>query len=79
MVTIHPIKRVQKDGTPEMWRHVLRANKETKTFKLDEVHTCFVAKMDNGRFAVFSASFSGGKYEVIESEMALHHSFTEME
>ena len=79
MVTIHPIQPIQKDSTPPLWRHVLRANKETKTFKQDETHVCFVAKYDGGRFSVFSAGFNGGKYEVIESEQELHDSFTEME
>lgn len=79
MVTIHPINRVQKGETPMMWRHNLEATKETKTFKENERHVCMISKMDNGRFGVFSASFAGGKYEVIESEKDLHESFQEIE
>lgn len=81
MVTIHVPEMTITNGksaAPVMYRHLLTAIKETRSFKEGETAECFITKMSDGRFAVTDANF--GKftphYEVF-TEDELHNSFTE--
>lgn len=69
---------VGKDGvTPVMHRHILKCNQTTGTFTDGETVTCFVAKFQDGRFAVWDVDFHHhNKYEVFKEE-DLHACFEE--
>lgn len=67
-----------KDAKPVMPRHRLTATKDTRTFKKDESDECFITRMSDGRFAVFTATFAEQtKHMEVFTETDLHESFIE--
>lgn len=69
-----------KEGpTPVMHRHQLLVIKSAPGgFREGETVICFIAKYDNDRYCVFTASFIKiDQYHVFESEAELHEHFEE--
>lgn len=63
---------------PVMFRHTLLVTKDAPSFKKGETIQCFIAKYDNGRYCVWTASFIDiPNYHVFESEKELHEHFDE--
>lgn len=81
MVTLHkPTSTKDTNGAlvPTMVVHKLQATKDTRSFKSGETDDCYIAKMTDGRFQVFTASFMETKHHEVFSEKDLHESFNEL-
>lgn len=80
MVKLLSTQTIQtKEGvTPVMHRHNLLVKKSAPTFEEGQTITCWIAKYDHGRYAVFTASFiEVPNYHVFDSEDQLHEHFEE--
>lgn len=80
MVTINSMETVIQNGqrNPVMHFHNLYVKKSAPTFEEGETVGCYIAKYDNDRYAVFSASgATKTKYHVFESLEELHEHFDE--
>lgn len=65
--------------TPVMHKHSLKVLKSAPTFNEGDTVLCFIAKYDNGRYCVFTASFVRiDHYHVFDSENQLHEHFEEL-
>jgi hypothetical protein len=82
MVNIRATETINtKEGpTPVMHRHSLRVLKDAPGgFKRDANIICLIAKYDNGRYCVFTASFIKiDHYHVFDSLEELHETFEEL-
>lgn len=81
MVTIHKSESTKDTNgnlVPYMRVHKLQATKKTRTFSEDEIDDCYIAKMTDGRFQVFTASFMETKHHEVFTEKDLHESFNEI-
>lgn len=68
-----------KEGlTPVMHKHSLLVLKTIKEFEEGQTVLCYIARYDNNRYCVFTASFIRiDHYHVFESEKELHEHFEE--
>ena len=81
MVKINNPQMTTQNGIPwpVMHQDNLRVVKDAPTFKEGDTITCFIARYDRGRYAVFTASFiSVPNYHVFNSEQELHEHFEEV-
>lgn len=63
---------------PMMHRHTLKVLKPAPSFNEGDTIVCFIAAYDNGRYAVFTASFVRvDNYHVFESLDELNEHFEE--
>lgn len=71
-------KSADKQPMPVMYKHSLLVKKSAPSFKEGDTVLCFIAKYDNDRYCVFTASFIRiDHYHVFESEQELHEHFEE--
>lgn len=62
---------------PAMYRHSLKCIKSSKQFNEGETTSCYIAKYDNDRFAVWDTGWNNhNKYEVFPEDK-LHEHFEE--
>lgn len=82
MVNLHtPECTITKEGIlPVMPRHHLKVIKETSNFIEGTTLIVFIAKYDNGRYGVMTASYMGPTehYKVFQSADELHEHFEEV-
>lgn len=82
MVKLHKPEMITngKDAAPVMYKHQLQATKKTKTFEKDEIASCYIARMSDGRYAVMDANFLNyTKHYEVFTETDLDESFNEIE
>lgn len=81
MVTLHrPTATIGNNGeiAPVMPIHKLTAKKDTRTFTAGEQQDCYIAKMSDGRYQVFDATFINvTNHHECFTEQELHDSFDE--
>jgi hypothetical protein len=82
MVTLHKSQMTvseEKQPMPVMYKHSLTVKKSAPGgFNEGDTILCFIARYDNNRYCVFTASFIRiDHYHVFDSEEQLHEHFEE--
>lgn len=72
------VPTLNAERLPMMFRHSLKVIKPCPNFEMDETVSCFIAKYDGGRYAVWDSTWKQtNKYHVFNSEQELHDTFEE--